>query len=279
MRYLKLCMAAGLILAVSGTAQGLTFIFDPNDLMDLYPAGPGPQATQANARLLWDNNVGWSHGTFGTQTDYNSYMNWLDGLGPGSGTHQEGLSRFYVWLLNYQPYSAWGSQVVWNPADTPTATSDSTLPYPDDYWAGKKFYPPSIDFYDFGGGYAGWCIDWQAYETASNIRPGGVDLPEFSFTSKPYWDLTGDGWTADDVPVQEGDTIRVVFTSNSLWFDANGWGNRTPSDGPFVSDHLGGTVWRGTLGENYIIPEPLTVLGVFMGVCGLAGYIRRRSRA
>ncbi|MDY7010592.1 MAG: hypothetical protein SVV80_07555, partial [Planctomycetota bacterium] len=61
MKYVTLIVAAGLILAVTVTAgaKSVTLIFDPNDILDLYPGSAGysdvpgeNKATQVNARRI-----------------------------------------------------------------------------------------------------------------------------------------------------------------------------------------------------------------------------------
>ena len=65
-------------------------------------------------------------------------------------------------------------------------------------------------------------------------------------------------------------------------------GDRQPTGWPELVDwssagtgSLNGTFTSSdnTLVANVVIPEPLTMLGVFMGIAGLAGYVRKRKLA
>lgn len=119
--------------------------------------------------------------------------------------------------------------------------------------------------------------------------PPGFSPPEPS----PGWDTTwtdptfhrGDGSPEDPpyVKFNRPSTVPDAAGYGTFWFYSNimpetvveeSWlriktGN---PDGPFPGN------LSGAIPSCTVIPEPLTMVGVFMGVCGLAGYIRRKRR-
>jgi len=293
MRWLKFCLVAGLLLAIAATAgKAVTFVFDPDDLIQLYPASAGDsddqgenKATQPNARRVW---VRWDgpvhYETFYNPADpqpqpksYNTYMNWRDSLGPG-----EGISAFNIWMLDKPAGRSWGEKVVWNPSGPkPTATAD----------AAGKWHVRVENPYGYG-----WQIQWWTDDPDYYINTQS-DIGEFSFSGIAYWDNDENGYDADDPEVQLGETCRIWFGAANwtesdgtggwtyewaLHFDDKGWGTRTPADGPWSPGPLDSRGWgsgyEGVL-EVTAVPEPLTMFGVFMGLLGVAGYIRKRRRA
>lgn len=72
----------------------------------------------------------------------------------------------------------------------------------------------------------------------------------------------------------------------SEWFpwarvhiDDNPWCTRITLQADLVSEQLGGEVmWSNELGVH-VVPEPLTMLGVFLGTGALGAYVRRRRAA
>jgi len=132
-RLMVASLVAGVIVAATGIVRAdvVTFNFDPDDLIQLYPASTGGadnKATQVNARRThqpW----GTVYETFNNVSpynqpqpeSYNTYMNWRDGLGQG-----EGISAFNIWLQDNPRARSWGESIVWNPLDpvSPTGTAD-----------------------------------------------------------------------------------------------------------------------------------------------------------
>lgn len=250
----------------------LTFQFDPNDLLGLYPGSAGSDTPggrkidQPNARRL---HQAWASTWFETfynppaphtqPNDYNTYRNWLGGLGPG-----EGISAFNIWLLDNPAARSWGEKTVWNPAGPmPTGTADA---------AGNWYV--SVDPNPWGPGFL---VEWWTDNPAYYLRPGGADIGEFSFSGVAYHDNNSNGYDASDPEVAEGDTVRIWFgsyTDASIHFDASGWGTDSPSYSAFPATGTSG--WEGTLNIVAAVPEPATALLLGLGLAGLGIWGRKR---
>lgn len=258
------------------SASAVSFVFDPNDLLDLYPATAGNvgdtstyKAVQPNARRIHQSWASTFYETFynpaapHTQpNDYNTYMNWRASLGSG-----EGISCFNIWLLDNPAARSWGESVVWNPlGPAPTATADS-----GGLWNVQVINNP------WGAGYlAEWWTDNSAYY----LRPGGTDIGEFGFSGTAYWDNNQNGYDPSDPMVQVGEYARIWFgcwngdySDYSIHFDSSGFGNRSPNYGTFAANDNSG--WEGVL-DVPAVPEPATMLLLGSGLIGLAGLGRKR---
>jgi len=290
MRWLKFCLVAGLLLAITTTAgKAVTFVFDPDDLIQLYPASAGysdvqgeNKATQPNARRIhqpWGTVYETFYNPANPQPQpqsYNTYMNWRDSLGPG-----EGISAFNIWMLDESGARSWGEKVVWNPnGPKPTATADA-----EGKWNVEVIENP------WG---PGWLVQWWTDNPDYYINTQS-DIGEFSFSGIAYWDIDENGYDEGDPEVQIGETCRIWFGALNytesdgaggwiydwaLHFDDQGWGSRTPNaGGPWSAGLLDskgyGSGYEGVL-ELTAVPEPLTMFGVLIGIGGLAGYLRKR---
>ena len=103
---LTICAVVDLVVTMSTVARAVTFQFNPDDLIQLYPSVAGDEdlngenkATQPNARRTHQPWATSWYETFynpaapQTQPDsYNTYINWRDGLGS-----DEGISGFNIW--------------------------------------------------------------------------------------------------------------------------------------------------------------------------------------
>jgi hypothetical protein len=288
-RLLAVLAACCMLLAASVTAQSLVCKFDPDDLIQLYPASAGDEnkdgenkATQPNARRThqpWATNV---YETFYNPTapktqpnSYNTYMNWRDSLGEG-----EGISAFNIWLLDNPNARSWGEETVWDPfGPAPIGTADA-----DGKWNVQTIANP------WG---AGWLVQWWTDDPANYINTIS-DIGEFSFCGTIYYDTDEDGYDASDPEVVAGDDVRIWFGALnwtdadgtqewSLHFDDEGWGVRTPNDGGPWSAALVGAEGYGSGYEGVLdieaIPEPATMLLLGFGLLGLAGQgIRRKKK-
>ena len=266
------------VLAIGTAAQAntLTFTFNPNDLLDLYPADCiMPNDTQPNARrthevfgseyyATFSNNLQSGHSQ---PTDYNTYLNWLDGLGA-----DEGLGSFSIYLrAEYSSAPAWGEILVSNPAVPMSATAASG-------WNATVVASPGPD----GGEVAVW---WTT-DPAKYIRPGGADIGTFSFTGDFYKDLDENGLDLSDPDASAGVPYRIWFGDTwmnqgdedvpALVYDAAGWGSLTPSASPFYQTAGGDSGMEAILTLTGV-PEPATMSLLAIG--GLAVLKRRRRRS
>lgn len=139
-------------------------------------------------------------------------------------------------------------------------------------------------------------VDYKAGRTVANQYPGWLDA-----TSKAGGVLLLTGTTTEQIFLGTINANGVAGGSNT-YFDINGagpglwdaaWGsnpglvsfaNNVPSDMWFnwtVSNSLRG--WGAQSQDNggvaNVIPEPITILGLLLGVGSVGGYIRRRTRA
>ena len=280
MRYVAILAGIGLILAVTGTAGAVTFVFDPNDLLDLYGSNSAdPNVTQENARRLhetWTSNF---YNTFGDNlaighsqpTDHNTYVNWHSGLGAN-----EGLGSFSTWLHGDPGARAWGETLLADPSKPMSATAAPG-------WNAAIVDNP----WDTGYG-AGYLAVYWTTDPSLYIRPGGADIGTFSFTGDIYVDTNADNDITGEPLAQIGDPYRVWFADTwmnegddslrALVFDAGGWGDLEPNDGTFASATAGDSALEAVLTLEPI-PEPVTMAGLMLGIGCLARYVRKRRRA
>ena len=279
------------LLAVSGVAQAdvFTLTFDPDVLIQSYPGSAGAsdvagqnKLTQLDARRLhqpWGTVYETFYNPANPQVQpnsYNTYMNWRDSLDAG-----EGIAMFNSWFLDQSNVRSWGETVVIKPGTTVTGTAA-------DGWNVRVIDQP----YGLGGASVQWwTTDSSKYiNTISNIG-------EFSITADLYWDNDADGWDASDPSVAVGDSIRFwagnlngddpeFYRSDTqaLYFDDEGWGNRSPasSSSPFSAIYATGS--NTPLGSGFeavltttVVPLPAAVL---LGMLGLsAAGLRLRKHA
>jgi len=119
------------------------------------------------------------------------------------------------------------------------------------------------------------------YADTGKYSGAGGSTTEFA-SQFDFGSLTGNGSAYVDVT---GGTDQVQFDTNTFFTPASG-ANGIPdgADMKFQFTTDPSFTWPGTdwlVGSNDpikadVIPEPLTMLGVFLGVSGLGGYLRRR---
>jgi len=283
MRYATALAALGLLLAVTGTAEAITLVFDPNDILDKYPSdSTGLKVSQPNARRV---HATWANTYYGTFSDalqdghsqpedYNTYMNWREGLGT-----DEGIAIFQSWFLNNSAAQSWGETTVLKPGSTVSATAS-------DGWNWRIIKDPYSS--------PGYVVQWWTTDSAKRLRPtdlGGVDIGEFSITANLMFDDDADG--VGDRDVELGDSVRWWLgalndddapfyrdDTQAVYFDATGWGSRT-AYAEFAADMDGsgyGSGFEAVL-ESTAVPEPVTMAGLVLGIGALGGYVRRRRKA
>lgn len=278
------------LLNVSTNASAVTFEFDPDSLLQLFPGAAGTadttgenKATQINARRVHEVWGGQWHETFynpaapQTQPDsYNTYMNWAEGLGTG-----EGIGGFNIWLQDNPRARSWGETAVWNPnGAAPTGTADA-----DGNWN------VSVDANPWG---TGWLVSWWTDDPDYYLNLDS-DIGMFSFSGDAYWDNNSNAYDSSDTLVQLGEEVRIWFGSvnytesdgaggwienQSVFFDDDGWGNRTPAADPFSQGFVDaqgyGSGYEGVL-QIQATPEPTTMLLFGLGLLGFAGISRKKK--
>lgn len=278
----SVCRLAGAVFllgAISHSWADAIFTFDPNDLLDLYTTGQsGDYApAQANPRFVYD-------GTFAnvaaTYTDHPAapyaggsndrwdgndayYADWLEGLGTG-----EGVRSFNIWVTtagylgNYgnmysridvqqDLFSGVNNTSIWGVA---TASGD---------WNARL-----VTVYSNATWGASFSIQWYTTNTASYLRPGGVDLDPFSFSVSDIWT----GTTNNPLEVVAGGQYRMFFGSTGVIFDDQNWGAN--SGLAAYSYQPGQSQWQGELYVTAQTPEPSTFL--LIGLTGVALLLRRK---
>lgn len=124
---------------------------------------------------------------------------------------------------------------------------------------------------------------------------GVVDATTAAAFQVALWEIIYENTTAqpnvDPYDVSAGDLVLIGNTSQGVIDQANEWLG-TVDDGVFEENPLidlmalthysSETNWQDYLYDvnaGVIIPEPVTVISVLLGACGLGSYIRRRSVA
>jgi hypothetical protein len=260
----------GLALSSASRAADYVFAFYPDNLLANTPAFPsGDKTTQDNARkltsgtstlLTWSSSFGQVGSVYDTPAyhgvsqpaAYNTYLNWVDGLGPNEGLASLDLliaisGTDYATNLNSPFYRSWGPHLLASPNSKITATAPTS-------WTVSTTLPPQLANLFVG-------IEWSPVTAGQFIRPRAGN-PAFSFSvTGLLWDDNNDG--IGDRPAQPGDLVRLYFSSGNVVFDANGWGTR-PGYAPFASD--GSTTWEGVGLYQVPEPSPAWLLGLFLAV-------------
>lgn len=277
MRTIGLLAVSVVIMCLAIPASAVTLVFDPNALLDQY--GTNTQAsktTQADARRFHQQWAADYYGTFdggyiqpghSQPSDLNAYVNWRNSL-KNSG---DGIAVFNVWFLDEGIARTWGEDVVVKPGSDVSATAV-------DGWNYTVIHDP----YGLGGN----VVQWYTLDRSKRLRPtdlGGANIGNFSVTADLYWDNSADGWDPSDPQVQAGQNVR--FWVGNLNGDDPGF-YRTDTqalyyDGAVYSDGglNQGSGFEAALQATALpVPEPLTMLGISLGIGGLAGYIRRNRK-
>ena len=228
----------------------ITFQFSPNELINLYSTSTSnTRAVQDNPRLLLQNNfpIGTTFSDFGNQPSYfNTYENWLEGLGDGEGI------RAFSTFISTSPLTGWNQTLVRDGSNGTDETGISATV------AGG---------WNWGIAYVGdvAVVQWFTDDPALYLRPGGVNLGVFSFSM-------------EDTNAQIGQDYRVWFGTQTMYFDNQGWGNRTPAASPYDEFDTAGTGWQGVLTVS-AVPEPATLSILLIGLLSISKLGRLRLSA
>ncbi len=266
MRYLKLCMTVGLILAVSATAGAATwypFEFSAADLWKytqphLTEPGPNPDEGaqyQANPRRhhdVWKSSgihTTWSpYGDEGTEpgTYAGTFANWA----ASSAGQAYQIDSFNLWGGDFgNAVNLFGEKYLSVANEDDNGVSSWKITKTPTGWTGAVI--PSSFMSDRG--YPEWYVD-----DGTGITQADINDPSLVFGFEV---LIANPGTAFET---NGD-LRV-------WFGGTAYDeNATP--GAWTSEGFDGVM---TLTP---IPEPLTMLGVFAGIAGIGGYLRKRRKA
>ena len=252
MRNVRFCMALGLILAMSGIAGATsvaTFVFDPVDFFNYNPVSDGFSTDGGMFKLT---------GTWGdTGTMYRSWDSGqratVDNFADGLST-VEGICQFNIWLADHSNAPLWGETLVSSGTVMPTGTAPVG-------WTASVGGNPWPD-----GDNGLWLVNWSTDDPTKYIRPGN-SVGDFGFSFLPTTSVVpGENYTIWFGGVNYGaDDAALVFDEFEDGFDSQ-----------FVATY--GTGFEATLSLSPV-PEPITMLGLFMGIGGLAGYIRKRRMA
>lgn len=255
-KLLAICIVLGLVLAVSLPAGAtLSYIFDPNDLVDLYDQGP-PLGTPdpANPRSVYTGGTGtlypgyqgigaWNTAGYGSTMDNaikTDYLLWRD-------TDGGYITQFNIWLADNPRARGWGETLVIKPNTSLTATSAPgwSVEVSPNQWHSDLYY-----------------AEWTADEVNNALEIGGPDIGDFSFTATLYVDENENGWDVSD-------PLAVLGEDYSIWFGGYGVGTDT------ISHTSGDILFQGTL-DIQPVPEPATMLLLGSGLVGLAGLGRKK---
>ncbi len=172
--------------------------------------------------------------------------------------------------------------------------TDTEDPFFNSY---KYTFEMTWDFGD-GGGASHWDVILCGERQIGFDDPAGTSTPPGPDDDPPgpsewvgYYETNGDS----SVGIPEG-VVLVKWNnptpdpwsagSGTFWFySTTGPGQvGTFTDRVVVKDGTAPDLWGNLVGvlpgcePTVVIPEPLTMVGMFMGVCGLGGYIRRKRR-
>lgn len=250
-----ICAVVIMMLVPSSVTQaGLTYVFNPNNLIDLYDQGP-PLGTSdpANPRSVYTGGAGtlypgyqgignWNTAGYGSAMDLAikaDYFKWRD-------TDGGYITAFNIWLADNPRARGWGETLVIKPNTSLTATTAAgwSVEVSPNQWHSDLYY-----------------AEWTADDVANALKIGGSDIGDFSFSATLYVDENENGWDASD-------PLAVLGQDYTIWFGGYG-GNKDIAPG-------GGTdiLFQGTL-DITTIPEPATICLLSLGALQL----RRRKNA
>ena len=249
-KILVLFLSAFLLTTLTGMASAATYIFDPNDLINLYDQGnPLGTPDPANPRSIKGGDytgyttIGdWNTAGYGSTLDEaikNDYLNWRD---------QDGgyITGFNIWLADNPRARGWGEQLVIEPNTGLSATAASG-------WqvevSTNQWYPDLF--------YASWWTD----DINNALKIGGNDLDNFSFSANLYVDVNQNGWDPTD-------PLAVLGVDYTIWFGGYvGNASISPDDEVLL--------FQGTL-DIAPVPEPATLALFGFGLLGIASISRKK---
>jgi len=243
MRDVKLCLAVGLILAVTAMAGAVTIRdraeYRPSSdlVLGTYVAGKGYQMPD-EFQLNLEYQAGIPNQDI---EDFNDYfldhtppeLNFPDGEQYYLEVNCSGGLPIGIWEYRTSPYEQYYAP----------ESAESWVQWTLTYYAGGS-----------GAGF------FHTVLAGDIVNPGGPDTYLRVQPTGGFRSFVGDA-AANYVEVFDGETVASEVL-----------GYHSPVG---CSDLAGGTA-TGTL-EADLVPEPLTMLGVLAGISGLAGYVRRRK--
>ena len=251
MRYVAILAGIGLILAVTGTAGAVTFVFDAENFFDYKPVSEGFDLDGGMFKV----HKTWGGDMYRSWTDDGGQRTMVDNFAAGLGEN-EGICRFNIWLANQSNAPLWGETLVSSGSYKPSGTAPSgwTVEVVGNPW------PPNGD--------GQWLVEWSTADSSKYIRPGN-SAGEFIFEFLPTTAVTlGDYYTIwfGGVNYDAGSEAEPA-----LVFDAftDGFASQ------FIDDGYG-SGFEATLSLE-AVPEPVTMAGLFLGIGCLARYVRRRK--
>ncbi len=253
------------------------FIFDPNDLINLYTTGDSAsyRPAQENPRLIYQRSPLDFSKMAATFTDsryapaaprWNGnasyYADWIAGLGAGEGIKAFNIVVTTAGYLSYNPYSRTDTlQQMYSRSNNITGWSGAAS---GDWQARVVVVESNVYGVSYG-------IQWSTTNSAAYLRPGGMDIGQFSFTLSDVA-VNSNG----DTPV-DGQNYNFWFGSYDAVFDESGWG--TNSSGAVFSSTAENDAagWEGSMVLTaQAIPEPATAL--LLGIGGIVGLFARRMK-
>jgi len=258
MRNLKIYVFTVLFLAACcGVAQAeLTYVFNPNNLIDLWAAGaPNPAMNpSASPRSIYDPGVSQGY------TAYTGIGNWnTAGTGSALDTaigsdfnawrNSNGgfLTAFNIWLADNPRARGWGETLVIKPNTGLSATADAgglwDVEVSTNAWHSDLYY-----------------AEWTVKNVADALKIGGSDIGDFSFSATLYVDIDKDGW-------DDADPLAVLGTDYTIWFGGYGVGDTSFAYGAeYYGTSANGLLYQGTL-DITPVPVPGAIL---LGLLGLS---------
>ena len=192
-------------------------------------------------------------------------------------------------------YNAAGSSSIVSPVDEASVWANKYVMYYDGTTGGTESIGlavsnDGINWQGYNGGVSavlagtGLAGDWdRTYVSRSTVIKESDDAFHMWYSGGDgrmdhgigyAFSVDGINWVRDPNPIfhkTDGVAWRADRSYCPMVIGDQMWLSGRSSDGTYTVGYAVGE-------EGYVIPEPLTMLGVFAGVGGLAGYVRRRVR-
>jgi len=272
MRCFATLAALGFLLAVTGTAGAKTvvFAFDPNDWITNYSTDVSKtRLEQDNPRLLIDgvpqdtDRAGYEgrHTTYKSNTDPEYGSTGIEGY--ANRVTSVEIHDFNMWLADGLNAPNWGEVLVQREGGSDpsgTATNGWTAYTFDNPWPQAGYGTKLVGWYDT----AYYDDDPATTPVPLTFGSGGIDFGTFTLTV----DLDTNDIYGNPVDLSVG-------TQHTVWLGA-----MLPVEWTSDPDDLvysGNRRFEGTM-KMTVVPEPVTLAGLGLGVGSLVTYLRRRRR-